>query len=178
MSDRLRLLAALALLAPAAVGCGDDGDTIVTSTSFQIDTPATIKATPTTAFTPVPTIGPVTGETIDIPIAPSGTSDIPIVPPDTGDTPVIIGVVVGEGTGPDRIQVVAAGSLVSLSILNNEEADEYHIHGYDLGDGQQFAAGELAAFTFTASVTGDFEVESHAAAERGGEPVLLILRVE
>jgi hypothetical protein len=174
MRTPLRLSAALALAGVALGACGDDDESAATTTSFQIGTPATVDA-PASTVSPqtAVTIGPVTAETTDIPITPTGTADIPVVSPvDSTDTPVIIAVFVGTETGPDRIETVPLGSAISVSIVNGTAADEYHIHGYDLGDGQEFAAGETATFSFTADTAGDFEVESHAT-----DSVLFILRV-
>jgi hypothetical protein len=176
----------VASLVGGLAACSDD-ESASTTTSFAIDTPATvdIAGASTTVFPPVATIGPVTtpapnaapAGTADIPLAPTGTGDIPVVPESSTDAPVLIGIVVGEGTGPQRVEVVPLGSTVSLSVVNNTAADEFHVHGYDLGDGQEFAAGQTATFTFTADVAGDFELESHAAAHNGS-PVLMILRVQ
>ena len=179
MTMPLRLSAAVALVAFALSACGDD-DSAATTTSFAIDTPAVVETTvgaPQTAATigPVttPAAGPVTAGTTDIPFTPTGTGDIPVVAPvDSVDVPVVIAVFVGTETGPERIKMVPLGSTVSLTILNGEAQDEYHIHEYDLGDGQEFEPGETATFTFTADLAGDFEVDSHAT-----DGVLFILRV-
>ena len=167
--------AAVALAAVALGACGDDDESAATTSSFQIGSPATVEGlTSTVSPQTAATIGPVTAETTDIPFTPpAGTGDIPVVAPvDSTDTPVIIAVFVGTETGPDRIETVPLGSVVSVSIVNDTAADEYHVHGYDRGDGQEFAAGETAMFTFTADTAGDFEVESHAT-----DGVLFILRV-
>jgi hypothetical protein len=168
-----RLTALVALGAVAVVGCGDDDEDAATTTSsaLQIDTPASV--TPTSALGTAVTIAPVTVETSDIPYTVPGTGDIPTLPPNSVDMPLVIDVVVGEETGPDRIETVPLGSTVTITIVNEDEDDEYHLHGYDLGDGEEFEAGETAAFTFTADMPGDFELESHES-----EDVLLILRVQ
>ena len=167
MSSLPRLATLVALGAVALVGCGDDDETADTASSFEIDTPASV--TPSSA---VSTIAPVTAETSDIPFTVPGTGDIPIPPDNSFDLPIIIDVVVGEETGPDRIETVPVGSTVSITIVNEDAADEYHLHGYDLGDGQEVDAGERATFTFAADMAGDFELESHVF-----DDVLLILRV-
>jgi hypothetical protein len=174
MRTSLHLSAAVALAVVALGACGNDDESAATTSSFQIGSPATVE-TPTSTGSPqtAATIGPVTAETTDIPFTPTGTGDIPVVAPvDSTDAPVIIAVFVGTETGPDRIESVPLGSVVSLSIVNDAASDEYHVHGYDLGDGQEFAAGETAMFTFTADTAGDFEVESHAT-----NSVLFVLRV-
>ena len=172
MSSLTRLTALVALGAIAFVSCSDDEEGAPTSTSFQIDTPASVSPL-TSVFPTVATIAPVTQETSDIPFTVPGTGDIPIPPPNSFDLPILIDVVVGDETGPDRIETVPLGSTVSITIVNEDEDDEYHLHGYDLGDGQEFAAGETATFTFDADMAGDFELESHEF-----EDVLLILRVQ
>jgi hypothetical protein len=201
MSSPLRLLALVPLVAAVLAGCGDDEGSTADSTAFDIDSPATVvSTTPETVFPTVATIGPVTDDTADLPIVPSGTADIPIVPSATSDIPVVpttadlagvplttplptladgsltisvpISVVVGESSSPDRVEVVPLGSVVSLTVVDDDSADEFHLHGYDLGDGQTVAAGQPATFTFTADVAGDFELESHQTGD-----VLFVLRV-
>jgi len=88
-----------------------------------------------------------------------------------GDGSVTIDVVVGENSGPDRVEEVALGSQVTLNFTNNEAEDEYHVHGYDLGGGMT-KKGNTKTFTFTADRAGDYEVESHSS-----EAVLMVLRV-
>lgn len=82
-----------------------------------------------------------------------------------------IDVVVGVNSDSDRIEEVRLGSQVELTLVNPEEDDEFHLHGYDLG-GDETAAGEEKVFAFTATEAGDFEVESHATDE-----VLVVIRV-
>lgn len=84
---------------------------------------------------------------------------------------VKINVTVGVDSGPDRIEEVPPGSQVELTLVNPEDDDEFHVHGYDLG-GDETAAGEEKVFAFTATEAGDFEVESHATGE-----VLVVIRV-
>ena len=88
-----------------------------------------------------------------------------------GDGNVTIDVVVGENSGPDRVEEVALGSQVTLNFTNNEAEDEYHVHGYDLGGGIT-KKGDTKTFTFTADKAGEYEVESHLT-----EAVLMVLRV-
>jgi hypothetical protein len=183
---------ALAVVALVATGCGDD-DEDDTASSFEIDTPAVVTSSlpPPTAIT----IAPITIDTTDIPAITFGTADIPFTVPDTSDIPVaapttiatpvttatplttpgavLIEIVVGEDTGPERIELVPLGALVTLTVVNPDDHDEFHLHGYDLGDGQEFDEGETATFTFTANTAGDFELESHDT-----EDVIAILRVQ
>ena len=90
----------------------------------------------------------------------------------TGDDEIVrIDVTVGVDSGPDRIENVAVGRQIELTVVNPEDDDEFHVHGYDLG-GDETAAGEEKVFAFTATEAGDFEVESHATGE-----VLVVIRV-
>jgi hypothetical protein len=171
MPKPLRLVAVAAVTVLGLAACGDDDESTPTTTSFEIGTPATIDP-PTSAFPTVATIAPVTAETSDIPFTVPGTGDIPL-PPVSVDVPILIDIVVGDETGPDRIESVPLGSTVLIAIVNEDDHDEYHIHGYDLGDGDEFDEGETATFSFTADMAGDFEVESHAS-----DGVLFILRVQ
>lgn len=88
------------------------------------------------------------------------------------DGTVRIDVTVGTDSGEDRIEQVPVGSTVVLSITDPSAAQEYHVHGVDLGDGQEFEPGQTATFTFTADTAGTYEVESHLT-----EAVLVVLQV-
>lgn len=88
-----------------------------------------------------------------------------------GDGNVTIDVVVGENSGPDRVEEVALGSQVTLNFTNPDADDEFHVHGYDLG-GDMTKKGDTKTFTFTADKAGEYEVESHLT-----EAVLMVLRV-
>jgi hypothetical protein len=87
------------------------------------------------------------------------------------DGTIEISVEVGVDSGADRIEEVALGSIVRITVVNDEEDDEVHLHGYDLG-GEMVEAGEPTVFEFEASTAGEFEVESHVTGE-----VLMILVV-
>ena len=88
------------------------------------------------------------------------------------DGSVTIDVVVGENSGPDRVEEVALGSQVTLNFTNPDADDEFHVHGYDLG-GDMTKKGDTKTFTFTADKAGEYEVESHLT-----EAVLMVLRVQ
>jgi hypothetical protein len=81
-------------------------------------------------------------------------------------------VTVGENAGADTVFSVVAGTEVRLVLVNPDEDDEFHLHGYDLG-GAMTPAGEEAIIQFTASDTGEFAVESHMTGD-----VLMVLVVE
>ena len=89
----------------------------------------------------------------------------------SADGTVRISVTVGVDSGENRIEEIPLGSQVELSFTNPSAADDYHVHGYDLGGGET-PKGDTKTFTFTADKAGDFEVESHAT-----EEVLVVLRV-
>ena len=99
------------------------------------------------------------------------TSSTTVVSTTVDDGIVRIDVTVAVDSGPDRIEEVPLGSRVELTVVNPEEDDEFHLHGYDLG-GDETQAGEEKVFAFTATEAGDFEVESHAT-----DDVLVVIRV-
>ena len=88
------------------------------------------------------------------------------------DGRITIEVVVGENSGPDRVEEVPLGTEVTLQFTNPDADDEYHVHGYDLGGGVT-KKGEMKTFTFTADKAGDYEIESHIS-----EKVLAVIRVQ
>lgn len=167
------------------VACGGDdttgdstGNTAALATAPVPTGDATTVATPTSgaATSTAPTTAPAPPDSADVPVvspAPVDSSDIVLPPvPDTADLPVVISATVGVDTGPERIESVPRGSTVSITLSNPSARDEFHLHGYDLGDGQEVAAGESVTYTFTADTAGEFELESHTTGA-----VLLVLRV-
>ena len=88
------------------------------------------------------------------------------------DGSITIEVVVGENSGPDRVEEVPLGTEVTLQFTNPDADDEYHVHGYDLGGGVT-KKGEMKTFSFTADKAGDYEIESHIS-----EKVLAVIRVQ
>ena len=131
------------LLVLAACGSGDE------STDTTPAAPATVVES--TAMT----------------VAPKDTA----TPTTMVDDTVRISVTVGVDSGPDRIEEVSVGDSVELTMVNPDEDDEFHVHGFDLG-GDETPAGEEKVFVFTATESGDFEVESHATGD-----VLVVIRV-
>jgi hypothetical protein len=85
--------------------------------------------------------------------------------------PLEIDVVVGENSGNDRIEVVALGDDVRITLVNPTQEDEYHLHGYDIVS-KKMAPGAPATLSFTANVAGTFELESHVTNE-----VLVVLEI-
>lgn len=177
-----RLLSTVAIATLALAACGSDDD----STEPSIGEPATVSASSTTstepaaeatdaASTSVGTTIPLTDATSDIPVmtVTDGTNDIVVItPPDTSDAPVVVSVTVGIDSAEDRVEEVPLGAVITLMVTNPDADDEFHLHGYDLGDGVEMPAGQTETFTFTADQAGDFELESHE-----NDEVLLVLRV-
>jgi hypothetical protein len=163
-----RLIPAAALMALGVVTLG-----IGTAACSDNDTTTATSRPPTSVSTEAPPppvdtgdIPPAPVDTGDIPSAPTDTGDIPYVPPDTGDipavgAPVFVTVTVGVDSSPQRIEQVPLGSSVVLAVNNPNSADEFHLHGYDLGDGQVMDAGQTATFSFIADQAGSFVLESH-----------------
>lgn len=87
------------------------------------------------------------------------------------DDTIRITVSVGVDSGPDRIEEVSVGDAIELTLVNPDEDDEFHVHGFDLG-GDETPAGDEKVFAFTASEAGDYEVESHVTGD-----VLVVIRV-
>jgi len=131
------------LLVLAACGSGDE------STDTTPATPATVVESTATTVAPNDTATPTT----------------------MVDDTVRISVTVGVDSGPDRIEEVSVGDSIELTMVNPDEDDEFHVHGFDLG-GDETPAGEEKVFVFTATESGDFEVESHATGD-----VLVVIRV-
>ena len=86
--------------------------------------------------------------------------------------PTEVSVIVGTDSSPDRIEEVALGANVQVTLSNPNADDEFHLHGYDLSPGET-KMGEASIISFTADKTGDFEIESHVT-----EDVLVIIRVK
>jgi hypothetical protein len=144
-------------LAMAMTACGSDDDSSSTpSTTPATAAPSTAAPTTTTSATTEATSATLPAESVD-------TSD-------AGD--VVITATVGEDTGEDRVEEIPLGANVTLTIVNPNVDDEFHVHGFDLGDGEEVTAGEPKTFNFTADKAGEWEVESHDT-----DQVLLILKV-
>jgi len=86
--------------------------------------------------------------------------------------PTEVSVIVGTDSSPDRIEEVALGANVQVTLSNPNADDEFHLHGYDLSPGET-KMGEVSIISFTADKAGDFEIESHIT-----EDVLVIIRVK
>lgn len=152
------------LLLLSITACGTDEEVLVSTTV------ATAATTETTAPTTAPPTAPATAPTT----ASSGpaATDAPAATTAPDDGTVRIDVTVGTDSGADRIEQVPLGSTVVLTITDPVATQEYHVHGFDLGDDQEFEPGQVATFTFTADTAGEFEVESHIT-----DALLVVLQV-
>jgi hypothetical protein len=189
MRTRASIVGASALMLLAFTGCSNDEGTSSnsapqtasttssdTSSDASSDTASNGSSIAPTDATPAAAAPSDTGD-IAVPLGtgdiavPLGTGDIP-PPPVTADLPYTVSVTVGIDSSTSRIERVPLGATVSLSVTNPDAVDEFHLHGYDLGDDQEMPAGQTATFTFVATEVGSFELESHATGD-----VLMILEV-
>lgn len=81
-----------------------------------------------------------------------------------GQATAVITIAGGRVSPPPGWLEVAKGSRVSITITG-DVADEAHVHGYDVE--AELRPGVPATLSFTADLTGVFEVETH-----GGNLVL------
>ena len=105
--------------------------------------------------------------------APSAT---PQEPTATTDTRPEHRVVLRDGKpvgGTARIEV-KRGDLVRL-VIESDAPDQIHVHGYDIE--KETDPDAPARFSFRAQIEGLFEVESHEAEHRGGDPLIARLVV-
>jgi hypothetical protein len=170
----LALLTGVCLLVVA--GCSNDDDPSIDTSAAAATTSATSEAAASSDTADIPLTSDVTSGTADIIIPPpADSSDIALPPPVvSSDIPasVIIDATVGVDTGPERFETVPLGSNVVLSVTNPASDDEFHLHGYELGDAVVMPAGETETFSFLADQAGEFELESHETGD-----VLLVLSV-
>jgi len=150
----LRALLVLPALGLSLAACGSDANPAAggstSPTTGAVDTTVPVQSTTAIA-------GDTTVAGVDTTTAPQSG-------------PVQIDVVVGKDSGPDRVELVAAGSEITLNITNPNADDEYHVHVVDLE--QKAPKGEMATMNFTVEAPGTYEVESHVT-----EDVLLVIEV-
>ncbi len=103
---------------------------------------------------------------------PTPTSGPP-VPATVTDGKATIDVTVGTDdfttSGGTRVVSVPKGTAVTIN-MTAPDAEDYHLHGYDLE--QKADGGKTSTFEFTADQTGQFDLESHLT-----EQTLLVLVV-
>ena len=116
----------------------------------------------TTDITEVATSEPTVSTVLETTVVPETT---------VADSEARISVTVGVDSSPDRVEEVALGQDVALTLVNPDADDEFHLHGYDLGGGVT-TKGEAKTFTFTATEAGEFELESHVTGD-----VLVVVKV-
>lgn len=116
-------------------------------------------------------VGCTTAEKVNV--SPTTTTDMASsTTQSTAPSSVTIDVTVGVDSGKDRVETVAAGSKVTLRLVNPERADEFHLHGFDIST-SRIAKGETATISLTADRTGTFEVESHVT-----EDVIIVVVIK
>ena len=122
------------------------------------------KATQTTSDTTA------TGTTTT-PATPTDTE--PAAPPKPQATRIQIraGEVVG---GPAEIRAKNGDTVVI--VVSSDAPDDIHLHGYDIE--KKAEPGKPATFRFKAGLEGEFEMESHVAADAGRDPLVGTLIVE
>jgi len=96
--------------------------------------------------------------------APASTDATTTVAPPVSVPTVVISVVVGESDSANRIEKIALGAQVTVTLSNPGSHDEFHLHGYDILT-DSVEAGEEASISFTADKAGTFEIESHETDE-------------
>lgn len=143
--------------------------TLTGITDTDADAPTTTTVAPSTTVAPTTTPVPPPPSSTQAPT----TTTVPQSTTTTQPPLRTIEVTVGRDDGPERIDTVALGSPVELSITNPDGDDEFHLHGYDLGGGVKVPAGETLVVKFVADRAGLFEVESHITHD-----VLVVLLVE
>lgn len=182
VSRRRANLAAVTLAIAGVIGltaCGSDddegsADTTTSPANTQLTAPPVTTAPPTTA--PPATAAPSTA-------APATAAPSTAAPPTAAPTTVpsteavsneiTITATVGVDTDPTRVEVVPLGATVTLVLTNPDSHDEFHVHGYELGDGEEVEPGVAKTFIFTVDQAGEFAVESHE-----NDSVLLTLNVK
>ena len=100
------------------------------------------------------------------------TTDVAADPSAKVAGPIEISVTVGTDSAVDRVEEIALGSQVNITLTNPNADDEFHLHEYDLSTGDT-PKGEAAVISFTADKAGLFDLESHVTDE-----VLVIISIK
>jgi hypothetical protein len=130
-----RLSLAFALLLTLA-GCGDDASTVTTEQPASAPSASAISPSPAaTAGSPA-------------------ASPTPAEP--TADNTFEIGFADGKATGDTGRLEVALNDSVAITVTSTQ-ADEVHVHGYDLT--APVGPGQPAVIEFDATIPGVFEIE-------------------
>jgi hypothetical protein len=169
--------AATALVTVLAAGCGSSSskaDSATTARTTATAVPTTVASTPPGATTPstaTPSTTPVAPPATTPPSTTAAPGPATTLTPDTEpaetDKPVNgPGVEITVEVGVDdavttggRVEQVPLGTDVTLRIVDNDRAQTYHVHGYNLES--KVPKGVEASFEFTADKAGSFDVESH-----------------
>jgi FtsP/CotA-like multicopper oxidase with cupredoxin domain len=130
MAHRRRVITGLLVLGCMVAGCGDDGGGAPASTTVAATTSTTTAATSTSGATT--TTAGFAGTLIQVRV--SG----------------------GRVETAERRVRVARGQRVRVQV-ESDQADEVHVHGYDLSE--PVGPGKPATVEFAADVPGVFEVE-------------------
>lgn len=136
----------------------DDDEPTVASTPTEVVTPETTPIAPTTPRAePVTPPAPTTPDTSNSGDDTSGGNTEPTTPADEG--PLL------EAGSVTKIKV-SQGDTVAFRVKSDTD-EEVHVHGYD----QTFdvRAGQTKAISFTADLTGIFEIEFEGSATQIGE---------
>ena len=180
-SGAVAIAMCLASLSALTACSGAEDPTLGSVGEVPVASPTTPPSTlpPTVVALTVEDVAPILSSDLPpITFPPYDTSDIPVVLPplDSSDLPVIITVVVGgdgdDGAAAERTETVGLGMTVSVTIVNPDIDDEFHLHGFDLGDGDEVPKGQSQTFTFVSDRPGTFELESHVT-----DDVLMLLKV-
>ncbi len=150
----------VAVVIGAVLGAG--GLALVTlRQSATGETDVAPSSVPVTAA-PANSTSTATANTTSPPTTPATTTTTVAPTTSTTEPPLqVITVIVGRDDGPERVDQVPFGAPVELRITNPDFDDEFHLHGYDLGNAIKVPAGETLTLTFVADRAGLFEVESH-----------------
>ena len=91
---------------------------------------------------------------------PSSTSVAATTPSETAfaGTEIVVAVKGGKVDPPTHRVKVAKGTEVRL-LVTSDNADELHVHGYEIE--KELPAGEQVTIEFTADQAGVFEIETH-----------------